>query len=299
MGFPARFATVVAVGVVPLLASACVVQVESKDYTAREERRFVVSGTPDLTLVTFDGPVEVRAWDRPDVLVEIYKAGSSKEAVDAIAVLAEQEGGRVRVEAREPSHTEWSLDGLHTSRQARLVASVPRTCNVLARSGDGSIHAERISGRLELRTGDGGVRALGLDGDVRVETGDGSVKLQDVNGAVAVHTGDGSIVASGQLKAMRAETDDGSISVTATAGSSMADTWNVSTGDGGVVIAVPGQFGAEIDAQTKDGVVRVDESLGPSAAPEGDRRTLRATLGSGGHVLRIRTNDGTITIRKS
>jgi len=299
MGFPARFATFVAVGVGPLVASACVVQVESKDYTAREERRFTVSGTPDLTLVTFDGPVEVRAWDRPEVLVEIHKAGSSKEAVDAIAVLAEQEGGRVRVEAREPSHTEWSIGGLQASRQARLVASVPRTCNVLARSGDGSIHAERVSGRLELRTGDGTVRGLGLDGDIRIETGDGSVKLQDVNGAVDVHTGDGSIFASGQLKAIRAETGDGSISLTATPGSAMTDTWNISTGDGGVVIAVPEQFGADIDALTKDGVIRVDESLGASSVPTGDRRTLRATIGSGGRVLRIRTNDGTITIRKS
>jgi len=281
------------------VASACVVQVESKDYTAREERRFTVSGTPDLTLVTFDGPVEVRAWDRPEVLVEIHKAGSSKEAVDAIAVLAEQEGGRVRVEAREPSHTEWSIGGLQASRQARLVASVPRTCNVLARSGDGSIHAERVSGRLELRTGDGTVRGLGLDGDIRIETGDGSVKLQDVNGAVDVHTGDGSIFASGQLKAIRAETGDGSISLTATPGSAMTDTWNISTSDGGVVIAVPEQFGADIDALTKDGVIRVDESLGASSVPTGDRRTLRATIGSGGRVLRIRTNDGTITIRKS
>jgi DUF4097 and DUF4098 domain-containing protein YvlB len=243
--------------------------------------------------------VEVRAWDRPEILVEIHKSGSSKEAVDAIAVLAEQEGSRVRVEAREPSRTEWAIGGLNASRQARLVASVPRTCNVLARSGDGSIHAERISGRVELRTGDGTVRGLGLDGDIRVESGDGSVKLQDMSGAIDVHTGDGSIFASGQLKALRAETGDGSISVTATPGSAMADTWNISTGDGGVVIAVPGQFGAEIDASTGHGVVRVDESLGSSAVPEGDRRTLRATIGAGGRVLRVRTNDGTITIRKS
>ena len=299
MGFPARVAMVVAVGVASLSASACVIQVESKDYTAREERRFTVSGTPDLTLVTFDGPIEVRAWDKPEVLVEIHKSGSSKEAVDAIAVLAEQEGGRVRVEAREPSRAEWSVGGLHMTRQARLVASVPRSCNVLARSGDGSIHAERVSGRLELRTGDGSVRGLGLDGDIHVDTGDGSVKLQDVNGAVSVRTGDGSIFASGRFSALRADTEAGSISLHVAPGSAMADAWNISTGDGGVVVGLPDQFRADIDASTSEGVIRVDKSVGASAPPGDERRTLRATLGSGGRVLRIRTNDGTITIRKS
>jgi DUF4097 and DUF4098 domain-containing protein YvlB len=299
MGFPARVATVVAVGVASLSASACVIQVESKDYTAREERRFTVSGTPDLTLVTFDGPIEVRAWDKPEVLVEIHKSGSSKEAVDAIAVLAEQDGGRVRVEAREPSRAEWSVGGLHMTRQARLVASVPRSCNVLARSGDGSIHAERVSGRLELRTGDGSVRGLGLDGDIHVDTGDGSVKLQDVNGAVSVRTGDGSIFASGRFSALRADTEDGSISLHVARGSAMADAWDISTGHGGVVVGLPDQFGADIDASTSEGVIRVDESVGASAPPGDERRTLRAKLGPGGRVLRIRTNDGTITIRKS
>jgi hypothetical protein len=299
MRLPSRLARIAAVAVMPFVASACVIEVESKDYTAREERRFPVTGTPELTLVTFDGPIEVRAWDRPEILVEIHKAGSSREAVDAIAVVAEQEGARVRVEAREPSRAEWAVGGWQLSRQARLVASVPRTCNLLARSGDGAIHAERISGRIELRTGDGSVRGLGLDGDIHVESADGSVKLQDVNGAIDVHTGDGSIFASGQLRALRAETSDGSISVTAGQGSVMTEAWDVSTGDGGVVLTVPGSFAAEVDALTKEGVIRMDGSLGASAAPEGDRRALRATIGAGGRVLRIRTNDGTVTIRKS
>jgi hypothetical protein len=114
-----------------------------------------------------------------------------------------------------------------------------------------------------------------------------------------VHTGDGSIFASGRLATLRAETGDGSISLNAVPGSAMADAWDVSTGDGGVVVGVPEGFGAEVDASTGEGVIRVDGALGASAAPQGERRTLRATIGGGGPVLRIRTNDGTITIRKS
>ena len=34
------------------------------------------TGTPDLHLTTFDGAIEIRSWDRPDVLVEIEKRGA-------------------------------------------------------------------------------------------------------------------------------------------------------------------------------------------------------------------------------
>jgi hypothetical protein len=47
-----------------------------------------------------------------------------------------------------------------------------------------------------------------------------------------------------------------------------------------------------------DGVVRADAALGLKAPDDTERRLLRGTLGQGGHVLRIRTRDGTINLRK-
>lgn len=289
----------VAVGA-PLLLSACVVQVESSDYTTRDEKRFAVSGTPEVTLATFDGAVEVRAWDRPEVVVEIERTGSVKELVDAISVVAEQDGNRVRVEAREPATKEWHV-GMFTnsSRRARLVASVPRTCNVLAHSGDGSIEAERLRGRVELRTGDGSVQAIDLEGELKVETGDGSVKLQDVSGTVDATSGDGSIFAAGHFQVVRLRTNDGTMSVNAAAGSAMSAAWEISTGDGSVVLSLPDKFDAEIDATTGNGIVRLDTAFGAQGAPANDGRALRARLGSAAHVIRIHSGDGAIKIRKN
>ena len=56
-----------------LSAGACVISVDSPVFSAREEKRFPVSGRPDLMVATFDGAIEIRAWDRPEVLVEIEK----------------------------------------------------------------------------------------------------------------------------------------------------------------------------------------------------------------------------------
>ena len=51
--------------------TACSINVDTQGFIEREEKRFTVDGVADLTLYTFDGTVEVRVWDRPDVVVEI------------------------------------------------------------------------------------------------------------------------------------------------------------------------------------------------------------------------------------
>jgi hypothetical protein len=289
--------------------AGCVVRVESQAYTAREEKRFRVDGQPEVTLATFDGPIEVRAWDRPEVLIEIEKSAAAKEVADRIRVLAEQEGNRIRVEARQPDSSEWIFGVMvNNQRQAKLVASVPRSCSLFARTGDGSISVERVSGRIELRSGDGSIRGLDLDGEIAIDTGDGSIKLDNVNGAVDLRSGDGTIVADGKLAVVNASTSDGSIHLRVAPGSTLARDWEVTTGDGAIVVALPDQLDAELDAQTGDGSVRMDTTLesatiekiasAGAADDDSERRILRAKVGAGGPLIRIRTGDGSINLKR-
>lgn len=280
-----------------LAAQGCVVHVGADQYSEREEKRFAVSGTPDLTLATFDGSIEIRSWDQPDVRVIVERRGIDKAAAQAIEIKAEQDGNRISIEARRPRGGDTSIVGfgIQTSRSAKLIASVPRQSNILARSGDGSILIERVGGRLELRTGDGSVHGSDLRGDLRVHTGDGSVRLDDIDGPIDLETGDGSIRVSGKLTAVRARTGDGSVVIRAAEGSAMADDWNITTGDGGVTIHLPRRFDAALDAQTSDGAVNFRDI---EATIDGahDRRTLRGKIGAGGRTLRIRTGDGSIRL---
>ena len=66
------------------ISTACVVSVDSQGQIVREEKRFSVSGTPDVRVTTFDGSIEVQSWDRAEVLIEIE--GSSKPACVAEAL---------------------------------------------------------------------------------------------------------------------------------------------------------------------------------------------------------------------
>ena len=77
------------------------------------------------------------------------------------------------------------------------------------------------------------------------------------------------------------------------------ETWEITTGDGGVTLYLPKNFDADLDAHTGDGAIRNELDVSTANGGESDRRTVRGRLGEGGKRLRIRTGDGGIRLRAS
>jgi DUF4097 and DUF4098 domain-containing protein YvlB len=282
----------------PLALGGCVV-VDSQGHIARDERRFTITGTPELKLTTFDGSIEIRSdADTKTVLVEIEKRGPTKEAIDELKIETKQDGDRIEIEVKRPSREVAIIGFGRISSTAKLIVTIPRDSNITARSGDGGIRIERVRGRVDLRTGDGSVRATGVGGQLTIATGDGSVAVDDVDGDLDIDTGDGSVSVSGKLGNVRLHTGDGAITLRAESGTAMKDDWSMTTGDGGVALFLPSDFGAQLDAHTGDGTIRNDLKIDNKSPDEG-RRTLRGTLGAGGKTLRIRTGDGGIRLKIS
>jgi DUF4097 and DUF4098 domain-containing protein YvlB len=249
-------------------------------HVEREEKHFSVSGKPDVTLKTFDGAIEIRTWDKPEVQVTIEKRGKSKAATDAIEIRSEQQGDRITVEARTSDSRSFGLH-FNDSRSARLIVSMPANADLSAGSGDGSIDVDGLSGRLQLRSGDGSIRG------------------RSVGGELDVHTGDGSVTLSGKLTTLRAHSGDGSVTIQADEGSTTGGDWDITTGDGSVTLAVPDGFGAELDAHTGDGGIHTQDLTVSNVTGQISRNSLRGRLGGGGRTVRVRTGDGSITIRRS
>jgi DUF4097 and DUF4098 domain-containing protein YvlB len=278
------------------LATACTVSVDSYTQIVRDEKRFAVSGAADVRLTTFDGAIEVRSWDRPEVLVEIEKRGPTKESVEALEIVSQQKNGAIELEVKRPRRESFTHVAFSRSPSARLIVSLPRRADVRARTGDGSIRVDGVQGHLELRSGDGSIRVKDVSGEITLDTGDGSVTVEDAEGKLAIETGDGGMSVSGRFSAVRLRTHDGAIVYRAQPGSSMADDWDISTGDGSVSLFLPSDFSAELDALTGDGTIRDDLRIAGSR--DHDRRSLRGRLGaSGGRLIRVRTGDGGIRLR--
>ena len=265
-----------------LTCSGCVdivgARIDDYKVVERENKRFSVSGKPDVTLSTHDGSIEVRPWDKAEVEVIIEKRGPTKESLEELIVEASQDGDRVNVSVRQPRNRGWHIGG---SPNAKLIVSLPASANLNAKSGDGSIDVERISGNVELGSGDGSIRARDMSGDVNVHTGDGSIAL------------DGKFAGS-----LRARSGDGSVRIHAASGSTAAGDWDITTGDGSIVLEIPSGFSGDLDAHTGDGRVRLEDVEVSNVNGEIRRNSLKGRIGSGGHLVRLRTGDGSITLRR-
>jgi DUF4097 and DUF4098 domain-containing protein YvlB len=284
-------------------AAACAVRVDSDGFRLREEKRFSTKGRPTVQLATFDGAIVIRGWERDEVSVEIEKRGRDKTAAEAIEVVAEQKGDVVHVEARKkdlPEERTMTIGWSGQSRSAKLVVSVPSGSDLVVRTGDGSIRVEHVNGRVELKSADGSVTGRELTGEVIAHTEDGSIRLEGVDGTCDVASEDGSIAVQGRFERLRVSTEDGSVVVRADAGSKIDRDWNLSTGDGSLVLYVTDSLAADVDARTGDGSVKLDAGLTFARDDSGEhsRSILRGRLGSGGPRLVLRSGDGSIRLRR-
>jgi hypothetical protein len=280
MSVPVRMVALVAVqAVVGLSAAGCVdISAGNAQYVESVEKRFAVTGAPTLKVGTFDGRVDVSAWDRPEVLVTIEKHAASKADADRIEVTAEQHGDEIEVQVRRERDGGFHLD--FGSTGARITVNVP------------------AKARVEASTGDGRVSVRGVEGDLAVRTGDGSIHLDNVNGAVSAASGDGSIEVNGVVRELKVRSGDGRVRVRAEGPGPTAD-WSLATGDGSVVLEVPEGFNADLDAATGDGSVNVSDVPFSGTSSERQRRVARGRIGNGGPTITIRSGDGGITVRRS
>ena len=295
------------------LFAGCEVNLNTEGLSARETLNFKITGQPHVVLDTFDGAIEIHSWDRAEVEVEIERRAMEQGLLDEIKVESSEKNGVVTVKVTGPARTEFRgvTIGMHISPTARLRVAVPRNSNVQASSGDGSIRAEAIEGKLLLTTTDGSVVGTRIGGDIQIRSGDGSIRLENATGKLDLETTDGSIGIDAKPTVLKARTGDGSIRATIEPDSVMDDNWDLTTSDGTVVLTLPGAFNGELDAETSDGVVRsshplIEDVNDAENRAEGEsrddrrerRRTLRSRIGDGGKLLRIRTGDGSIRIER-
>ena len=283
-----------------LASSACTIDVQGsgigQQATVREQRTIQLTGMPTVTVRVFNGSVRLRSWDRNEILVDIERRASTEAEARRIVIETSEDSGDVLIEQKNSRRSDdWIR--FERSPSVLLTINVPRRLRVDVRTGDGAIDAQDLTGNVQLRSGDGPIRLQRVDGDISVNTGDGSVMARELGGTVAVTTGDGSVEISGRFDGLRARTGDGMIGIDALPGSSMRSEWRVSTGDGGVMMRLPRELDAEIEAHTGDGSIMTTgiDVLTPPRE-DGERRNIRGRLGRGGEMLTVRTGDGSINL---
>ena len=205
-----------------------------------------------------NGGISIEGWDRNEIRVRAVVQASAEDAAGARAL-----AGQVQVQ----------------TGGGRVYATGPENGRREWWSVSYRISVPRKND-LDLRASNGGITILGVGGNMRFDTTNGGVKLQDVGGRV------------------NGATRNGGLNVTLSGDRWDGEGLDVETSNGGVIVAIPEGYNAELETRTVNGGLRIDFPV----TVQGEltsRRGLSTTLGSGGPLIRARTTNGGVNIRRA
>jgi hypothetical protein len=207
-----------------------------------------------------NGGIRVEGWDGNDILVRAVVQANGKDEATAKRLASEVEirAGGGRVSATGPDRS---------GRVGREWWSVSYRISVPRRTD------------LDLSTNNGGISIANVAGTIRFETRNGGVRLADLGGAVTGRTSNGGL-----------KVDLGG---TAWDGAGL----DVETSNGGVTLAIPEPYNAQLETRTSNGGFRFDYPL-TLTGELSPRRGITTTIGSGGPPVRVRTTNGGLRIQR-
>ena len=177
-------------------------------------------------------------------------------------------------------------------------------------NNQGDIDIQNIQGRVNIDNQRGHVRLLKAAATVLIKNTFEDVSTTDVGGLLEVTNQHGSIHAHGFVKGARLETDSedvrvadfsGPLNITVKRGDvrvkpirNVLSPIDIQVDIGDVTLALPESINALIDASVERG--SVEGNVGALKSSEQGKRLLRATIGAGGALLKLRSRLGDIRV---
>jgi len=239
-------------------------------------------------------------------------------ATDRLVARLETEGGHIQVQDVGGDLRAFTAGGHINAGNIAGDASL--------RSGGGHIRAGQIGGRADLQTDGGNITVVQAGSLVSVRTGGGQIDFGEVRGSVRAQTGGGGIRIMYVSGPMEVESSAGSICLTRVAGTVRAATaggtitaWinpdapssggtvhlpglsQLTSGNGDIVVFLPRNLAADIDAVVESGGERrieADPALALQIQNRGNGPVhAMGALNGGGPPLKLRTTAGKIRLQ--
>jgi hypothetical protein len=275
------------IGMTLLAGALFAATVRADDY----EKSFTVANRASVHVDANDGSVNIATSDTKQVEFRVEYQGYVLNK--SLEIESNQHGDEVELNVHIPHGWHFSLGMI---RKLHIEVRMPKDADLQVRTGDGSIKANSVTGTIDLHSGDGALTVSSLKGTVRLHTGDGSIEASDMDGKCDASSGDGRIRLSGRFDVLTAKSGDGSVSVEARTGSKIDSSWSITSGDGGIDVAVPADLPANVEATSGDGHVTSDIPLTVEGVMSKSR--VRGKMNGGGSTITIHTGDGSIHLKQ-
>jgi hypothetical protein len=226
-------------------------------YRACEVREHTMPAGPLTVDAGRNGGIRVDAWDRNEIHVLAVVTAQARGEEEARQLVSQ-----VQVQAGS----------------GRVAATGPSTEDRQSWSVSYRVNVPRQND-LELNASNGGITINGVSGNIRFETTNGGVRLSDLAGDV------------------RGATRNGGLNVALNGSMWDGTGLDVQTANGGVTLAIPEGYNAELTTRTVNGGFHFDYPL----TLEGElspRRGISTRLGAGGPPVNVRTTNGGLRINR-
>jgi DUF4097 and DUF4098 domain-containing protein YvlB len=239
-----------------------------------------------------NGKTRVVGEDRTDVEIRVHKSVSAdcpevaEKLLDSIHLQNGKSPGTLEIEVQIPRKC---------SRRAvaHLEVRVPRATRVSSTSTNGKISVEGLERSIRARSSNGSIAICDVNGDIDVTTANAKVACRCTQGRLHARSSNGKIEVGGHTGSIDASTSNGVIKATVDALGEAGIL--LSTSNGRIVLELPDASDADVDIRVENGHIRNDLDL-EETATIGDGR-VRGRIGKGGIPIRLRTSNGTISLR--
>lgn len=281
------------------------------------EKSFPAVAGGTLYASTFGGSITVQTGSVDTVKIVVHEKIQTGDEAEADRML---ENLVLSLEATDTGVTasaEYKGSGLgwlrRTPLEVSIVATVPPTFNLQARTSGGNIQVANLSGRVEVSTSGGNIQLGRLSGETKAKTDGGNINMDAAAGPVWARTSGGNVTLRESSAPVDLGTSGGDIRVEKAGATVQANTsggtvsahftvaptadCKLSTSGGNVRVALPAGAAVTLSARTSGGHVKT--TLPVTVIGKNTDDKLEGTMNGGGPKLTLHTSGGNITIDPS
>lgn len=245
-----------------------------------------------LKLRNAHGKTRVEGQDRDTIELRVRKhvraesAEAARQLLDEIRVTPDLVEGVLRLEVDVPRR--WNR---HVN--VHVEALVPRRLEMNVGAVNGKVCVMGMRGAVRARSSNGSVRVTDVVGDVSVETSNAQVSCQATCGRLMARSSNGKVQLQEHTGPVDASTSNGLIRASLLQVGAPGIV--LATSNGRIVLELPEQVDADVDMRVDNGVIRADRHLEGQTRETNGR--MRGRLGRGGALIKLRTSNGSISLR--
>ena len=235
-----------------------------------------------LHIENANGKTRVIGEDRTDIEVRLQKIAraESETAARALAeathVTANETDVSLDLEVAIPR--KWNRRGV-----VNMELRVPRDVRIDVTASNGKVCIASLCASVKARSSNGAVSVENIEGDVEIQSSNAKVRCACVRGRLVARTSNGKIEVSQHSGAIDAEIREVSGPVV------------LATSNGRIALSLPDAVDADVDVRVDNGIIRSQRSLSRCTHSTGGR--LAGALGLGGVLIKLRTSNGSVSVR--